>query len=131
MEGLSLFILAEELKEQQQYLDLQQLQQQSQQQQQQHKQQQQQKNQNQQLLMQLMVQQLHQQSQVLDHDRPKNKDSETPKSEKDYIAHTSISPSLIISENDVIEGISVENSIYSLLKVIEVSFLLILGLIEN
>lgn len=106
-------------------IDLQQLQQQLQQQQQQQpppaQQQLQQKNQNQQLLTQLLVQQLQQQqSQMLDQDKAKNKDSETPKSERDYISHTSICPNVVLSENDVIVGISVENSIYNTLKVIEV-----------
>lgn len=105
----------EEFKEQQKLLEQPQEQQQVQEQQLQL-----QRNQNQQLLTQLLFQQL-QQQQILEYDKPKSKDSETPKSEKDYITYTSIFPSIVLNDNDLIAGISVENSVYNSLKVIEVS----------
>ena len=57
----------------------------------------------------------------MDYDKPKGKESETPKSEKDYITYTSICPSIVQNETEIITGISVENSVYNTLKVIEVS----------
>ncbi len=129
---------AEELKEQQRLLEAQQQPQQQQQQQQPppsqshsilYQQQQSQsgaqlRNQSHQLLTQLLIQQLQQEPRILDYEKPKSKDSETPKSEKDYITHTSICPSTVLSDSDVINGISVENSVHNMLKVIEVSALL-------
>lgn len=88
-----------------------------------HQQQQQNRNQNPQLLTQLVVQQLQQQQQAIEYDKPRSKESETPKGEKDYITYTSICPSTVQNENDIIIGISVENSVYNTLKVIEVSTL--------
>lgn len=112
-----MFRILEEFKEQQRLLESQQQAQSSSSQ----SQQQPQRNQGQQLLTQLLVQQLQQESRILDYDKPKGKDSETPKSEKDYITFTSICPSIVYSETDIIAGISVENSIYNSLKMLEVS----------
>lgn len=114
MQYIVTHLFLEEFKEQQRLFDLQQQQQQ---------QQQQPRNQNQQLLSQLLVQQLQQESRIPEYEKSKSKDSETPKSEKDYISYTSICPSIVCSESDIIAGISVENSVYNTLKVMEVSII--------